>query len=287
MSQTIVLIHGLYLTPRSWEGWIERYQSKGYTVLAPSWPGLEGEVEELRRDSSPIASLSVKKIVDHYDQIIRGLDSPPIIMGHSFGGAFTQLLVGRGLGAAAVGIESASVRGVLDLPLSTLKSGLPLLRNPFLRHKAIMLNAEQFNYGFTNMFPPDQAAKAYERYAIPGSRSVLFEGANANLNPWTALRVDYKRDDRAPLLFIAGGNDHVIPAKVNKHNAEKYSKSNAITEYKEYPGRSHFTMAQDGWEEIADYALDWAVQHGAVHLDGRATSVGERMPANSVTTVQE
>jgi pimeloyl-ACP methyl ester carboxylesterase len=287
MSQTIVLIHGLYLTPRSWEGWIERYQSKGYSVLAPSWPGLEGEVEELRRDSSPIASLSVKKIVDHYDQFIRGLDSPPIIMGHSFGGAFTQLLVDRGLGAAAVGIESASVRGVLDLPLSTLKSGLPLLRNPFLRHKAIMLNAEQFNYGFTNMFPPEQAKAAYDRYAIPGSRSVLFEGANANLNPWTALRVDYKRDDRAPLLFIAGGNDHVIPAKVNKHNAEKYSKSNAITEYKEYPGRSHFTMAQDGWEKIADYALDWAVQHAAVHLDGRDASVGERMPADFVTTVQE
>jgi pimeloyl-ACP methyl ester carboxylesterase len=284
MSQTIVLIHGLYLTPRSWEGWIDRYQSKGYTVLAPSWPGLEGEVEQLQQDASPIASLNVSKILDHFDKYIRGLDSSPIIMGHSFGGAFTQILASRGLGAAAVAIESGTVRGVLDLPLSTLKANLPLLRNPFVRHKAIMLNAEQFNYGFTNMFPPDQAATAYERYAIAGSRNVLFEGADCNLNPRTAMRVDYKRDDRAPLLFIAGGNDHVIPAKVNKHNFEKYSKSNAITEYKEYPGRSHFTMAQDGWEEIADYALDWAVQHAAVHLDGRAASVGERMPADFATT---
>jgi pimeloyl-ACP methyl ester carboxylesterase len=204
VPQTIVLIHGLYLTPRSWEGWIDRFQSKGHNVLAPGWPGMEGEVEQLRRDSSPIASLSVSKILDHYDSFIRGLDSPPIIMGHSFGGAFTQILASRGLGAAAVAIESGTVRGVLDLPLSTLRSSLPLLRNPFLRHRAIMPNAEQFNYGFTNMFPPDQAARTYERYAIPGSRSVLLEGANCNLNPWTAMRVDYKKSNRAPLLFIAG-----------------------------------------------------------------------------------
>ena len=36
---TIVLIHGLWLTPRSWEGWIDRYQKAGYNVLAPSWSG--------------------------------------------------------------------------------------------------------------------------------------------------------------------------------------------------------------------------------------------------------
>jgi pimeloyl-ACP methyl ester carboxylesterase len=278
MAPTIVFIHGLYLTPRSWDSWIERYQQQGYNVIAPAWPGLEGEVEELRRDSSPIASLNVAQIVAHYEGIIRGLDSPPIIMGHSFGGAFTQLLVDRGLGAAAVVLESASIRGVRDLPLSTLKSSLPLLRNPFVRHKAIMLTPEQFNFGFTNTFSPEGAAKIYERYAIPGSRNVLLEGAFCNLNPRTSLKVDYKRNDRAPLLFIAGGEDHVIPLPVNKHNAEKYSKSTAITEYKEYPGRAHFTMKQDGWEELADHALNWAVEQSVKYLDGTTSASANEQP---------
>ena len=83
--RTIVLIHGLWMTPRSWERWIDRYR-RGYRVLAPPWPGMEPEVEELRRDPSPMTRLDIAKIVDHYDGIIRGLDNPPIVMGHSAGG---------------------------------------------------------------------------------------------------------------------------------------------------------------------------------------------------------
>ena len=258
---TIVLIHGLYLTPRSWELWVKRYEARGYRVIAPAWPGLEVEVEALRRDHAPIARQSVEEILTHYERLIRGLPTAPIIMGHSFGGAFTQVLLDRGLGAAGVVLESGTVRGVLDLPFSTLKAGWPLLRNPLVRRKAIALTAGQFNYGFTNTFPPAQALRAYERYAIPGSRNVLLTGANANLNPRSALRINFRNDRRAPLLFIAGGADHVIPASVNRHNAQKYASSKAITALKEYPGRSHFTMIQDGWEDLADYALAWAVQN--------------------------
>jgi hypothetical protein len=147
-----------------------------------------------------------------------------------------------------------------------------------MRHKAIKLTPEQFNYGFTNTFPAGEAAKVYESYAIPGSRSILFEGAYSNLNSKTALKVDFTRNDRAPLLFIAGGEDHVIPLPVNKHNVEKYSKSTAVTDYKEYPGRAHFTMKQDGWEEIADYALNWATEQSAKYLDGTTGAPAKDQP---------
>ena len=261
---TILFIHGLYLTARSWEPWMKRYQARGYQVMAPSWPGLEVEVEALRRDPSPIARQNVPDILAHYERIIRGLPTPPILIGHSFGGAFTQILVSRGLGAAAVTLESGTVRGIPDLPFSTLKSNFSLLRNPLNRMKAIALTPEQFNYGFTNTFPSEQARQAYERYAIPGSRNVLLTGAFANLNPNSALHVNFRNDKRAPLLFIAGGADHVIPASVVRHMADKYGRSTAITALKEYPGRSHFTMIQDGWEEVADYALTWAVEQAGV-----------------------
>ena len=147
---TIVLIHGLWMTPLSWEHWVDRFSSRGYKVLAPAWPGMDGDIEELRRDPSAIAELGVTEIVDHYDAIIRKLDQPPIIMGHSFGGLFTQILLDRGLGAAGVAIDSAPVKGILVLPFSTLKVAFPVLRNPANLHRTMALSPEQFHYAFTN-----------------------------------------------------------------------------------------------------------------------------------------
>src|ERR671924_27927 len=132
---TIVLIHGLWLTPRSWERWIDRYTSRGYRVLAPAWPGMEAEVEALNADPAPIARLTVDRVVDHYEEIILRLERPPIVMGHSFGGTFAQILLDRGLGAAGGGVASATVKGVRDLPLSTIKVASSAL-SPFKRDEA-------------------------------------------------------------------------------------------------------------------------------------------------------
>src|SRR5215212_7946195 len=147
---TVVLIHGLWLTPRSWEHWKERYESRGHRVIAPAWPGLDVEVEALRADPTPLTKLNFKKVADSYEEIIRGLDSPPIIMGHSIGGGVTQVLLDRGLGSAAVGIAPATVKGVYDLPLSTLRASWKVLGNPFNRGKATPIDKKQFHYAFGN-----------------------------------------------------------------------------------------------------------------------------------------
>src|ERR687887_1572304 len=117
--ETVVLIHGLWMTPRSWEKWVERFESQGHTALAPSWPGLEKEVEAIREDPSPLIGLGVGEIADHYERIIRDLQRPPIVIGHSFGALITQLLLDRGLGGAGVAIGTAPGKGVLLLPAST------------------------------------------------------------------------------------------------------------------------------------------------------------------------
>jgi pimeloyl-ACP methyl ester carboxylesterase len=263
---TIVLIHGLWVTPLSWENWIERYSRRGYHVLAPAWPGMDVPIEQLRADPSAVEHLGVEEIVDHYDAIIRDLDAPPIIMGHSFGGAFTEVLLDRGLGAAGVGIDAAAVRGITKLPFSQLKVGFPVLKSPANDHRAVGLTFDEFHYAFTNTMDDEDARAAYDRYAAPGPGRVLFQGAFANFNPHSPLRVDFHNDDRAPLLLIGGGADHVVPAVIDRSTAKHYEKSNAITEYKEYPGRSHFTLGQDGWEEVADYALRWAVEHSVSNV---------------------
>jgi pimeloyl-ACP methyl ester carboxylesterase len=260
---TIVLIHGLWMTPLSWEHWIDRYEGRGYKVLAPAWPGMGGNIDELRRDPSAIEHLGVTEIVDSYDEIIRELETPPIIMGHSFGGAFTQILLDRGLGAAGVVIDPAAVKGILALPASTLKSAFPGLKNPANNHRAVRLTPEEFRYSFGNTLTEEESLSAYGRYAVPGPGRVLFQAALANFNPHATTRVDFQSDDRAPVLLITGGKDHISPPAINESNAKHYRKSEAVTAYKEFPDRSHFTVGEDGWEEVADYALDWSVAHSA------------------------
>jgi alpha-beta hydrolase superfamily lysophospholipase len=259
---TIVLIHGLWMTPLSWEHWTERFKARGYKVLAPAWPGMDADIEQLRQDTSAIDDLGIEEIIDAYDSTIRALETPPIIMGHSFGGAFTEILLDRGLGAAGVAIDAAAVRGITKLPFSTLRSGFPILKSPLNRHRAVPLTFDEFHYSFTNTMNDEDARAAFERYAAPGPGRVLFEGAFANFNPRTALQLDFENEDRAPLLLIAGGSDHVVPASIDKATSERFQrKSSALTDYKEFPNRSHFTIGQTGWEEVADYALDWAIEH--------------------------
>ncbi len=256
----VVLIHGLWMTGRSWEAWQARYTQRGLTVLAPSWPHMDGDVAALREDHSAFDDIGIEEILAHYGEIIEGLDERPIVIGHSFGGAFAEILLDRGLAAAAVAIDPAPVKGMLSLPLSTLKSGNPILKNPKNRHRAVMLTPEEFHYAFTNTLTEEESAAVYERYAVPGPGKVLFQGAIANFNPHAPTKVDFKNDDRGPLLLIAGGEDHVSPEKLTEANFKKFRHSDAVTEFKAFPGRSHYTLGQEGWEDVADYAIDWALK---------------------------
>jgi alpha-beta hydrolase superfamily lysophospholipase len=261
--ETIVLIHGLWMTPRSWERWVEHFQAQGHEVIAPSWPGLEGEVEAVRADPSPLRGLGVKEIADHYEGLVRGLDRRPIIIGHSFGGLLTQLLLDRGLGAAGVAIGTAPVKGVLALPPSTLRAGWPALRNPFGVKDLVPLSPEQFHYRFTNTLPEAESRAVYDRFYIPGTARVLFQAAYANFNPHAVTKVSSGKDDRAPLLLINGDKDHISPPAVSASTLRVYRKSKSPTEMKVFHDRSHWIAGQEGWQEVADYALDWTTARTA------------------------
>jgi pimeloyl-ACP methyl ester carboxylesterase len=259
---TIVLIHGFWVTPRSWEDWIAHFEKRGYTVLAPAYPGFEAEVESLNADPAPVEAVTIPAIVEHLESVVRGLPAAPILIGHSAGGVFTQLLMDRGHGAAGVALNSAPTEGVPVVPLSQVKATFPVLRNPANRHKAVSYDFEQWNYAFTNTFPEDRARKLYERYAIPVSGRILFESALANLTPGhQGTYVDYHNDERAPLLFVAGTEDNIMPPKVQWSNAAHYKSTKTLTEVVEFGGKPHLLPAAPGWEEIADYVLAWAVRN--------------------------
>lgn len=268
---TIVLIHGLWMTPLAWEHWAARYEERGFTVLTPGYPGIEpGEagVKALRKDASGIAGVGVREVMDHLTRVIGGLDTPPIIMGHSFGGTFAQLLVGAGLGAAGVSIDGAAVKGVNAMPISELRSVLPVLKDPANARRAVPLTPKQFHYAFTNTLDEDASRQAYDRYAVPTPARILFQGGLAAVTPHAATTFDFTDGDRAPLLFVSGGSDHILPPVVQRQNYEKNANhSAAVTAHTVFEGRDHFTCGAPGWEAVADFALDWALNPRAGVLD--------------------
>jgi pimeloyl-ACP methyl ester carboxylesterase len=257
---TIVLIHGFWVTPRSWENWVAYYEDKGYKVIAPAYPGFEVEVEALNADPTPVEELTVQKVVDHLESVLEPLDNP-IIMGHSAGGLFTQLMLDKGYGAAAVALNSAPPEGVMVHPWSQLKSTFPVLKNPANRHRAPAFTFEQWNYAFTNGIDEATARATYERYAVPVNGGILFGSVTADVIPGKqATYVNFKNDDRAPLLFISGSTDHIMPPSVQKSNAKHYKSDKTVTEVVEFEG-PHFMPGLEGWEKIADHALEWALAH--------------------------
>jgi pimeloyl-ACP methyl ester carboxylesterase len=258
---TIVLVHGFWVTPRSWEDWISYYEAKGYRVLAPAYPGFEVEVEALNADPTPIENLTVPAIIERLEGVVGSIDTPPIIMGHSAGGVFTQILLDHGFGAVGVAINSAPTEGVKRVPLSQIKATFPVLKNPANRHKAVGFTFEQWQYAFTNTFSEEQSRRLYERYHIPASGRIFWGSALANIHPgkddsW----VSYENPNRAPLLFISGSDDHLMPPSLQRSNAKHYKAAGLVTEVKEFEG-PHLLPSREGWEEVADYALEWAVAH--------------------------
>lgn len=258
---TVVLIHGFWVTPRSWEHWISHYEKRGFRVLAPAYPGFEVEVEALNADPTPIKEVTVEQIIAHLESVVGGLDKPPILIGHSAGGVFTQILLDHGFGAAGVAINSAPTEGVKPVPLTQIKATFPVLKNPANRHRAVGFKLEQWHYAFTNTFSMEESKALYERYAIPASGQIFFGSALANVHPGhDATHVNYNNPDRAPLLFISGKEDHLMPPVIQKSNAKHYKAPGTVTEVTEFEG-PHLLPARPGWEDVADYALDWAVNH--------------------------
>jgi pimeloyl-ACP methyl ester carboxylesterase len=247
----LMLIHGAWLSARSWENYADYFGKRGFAVSAPEWPRKQGDVEEMRETADESAGLGVKEIVDHYEALIRGLEQAPVLIGHSYGGLFVELLLDRGLGRAGVAMSPAPPKGILKLPFSTLKAGAPALAHPSKRHGVITLTLEEFTYGFVNTFPAEDAAAAYERYAVPETGQIFYEAGFANFHLHPPTEVHFKNGERAPLLLVGADKDNTVPASLSKAQFKRYESSPAKTDYIEFEGRPHLHMAAADWEEVA------------------------------------
>src|SRR6266550_3084024 len=253
----LMFVHGAWLSARSWETYADYFGKKGYDVSAPEWPRKHGDVKEMRETAADSEGLGVKEIVDHYEGLIRELGSPPVLIGHSYGGLFVELLLDRGLGRAGVAMSPAPPKGILVLPFSTLRAASPALAHPSKWHGVVTLTPKEFTYGFVNTFSPEDAAAAYERYAVPETGQIFYEAGFANFHLHPPTEVHFKNSERAPLLIVGAEKDRTVPASLSRKQYEKYAKSDARTDYIELPGRPHLMMVGEGWEDVAARIESW------------------------------
>lgn len=258
-SKTIFLVTGSFVSNSCWDEWKTYFESKGYNVIAPAWKFKDGTVEELRAKhplgNPGLAAMTVSELADYYTGMIMKLPEKPIIMGHSFGGLMTQILINRGLGAAGVAIHPAPPKGVIPYEISSLRSLTKAFGFFTSAKKTYLMSFKTWQYAFTNGMTLQQQHDTYEQLIIPESKTV----SRTAITKQGKIDFDKKH---APLLIIAGGKDHILPAHLNYRNFKRYKQNNgSITEYKEFKDHNHFVLGLPDWKQTADYAINWVNAH--------------------------
>jgi pimeloyl-ACP methyl ester carboxylesterase len=260
----VVFIHGLWIHPTAWAPWSDLFRDAGYAPVAPGWPGVPDTVADARANPDSIAGHGIADVTAHYAAIIARLPAKPVLVGHSFGGLIAQKLLGQDLAVAAVAIDAAQIKGVLPLPLSSLRVTFPVFRNPANSHRAVSLTPEQFRYAFGNALTEEESDRLHEAWSIPAPGKPLFEAAAANFDPHSPAAVDTHNEMRGPLLLMMGGRDHTVPEAITRSTLKQYRHSDAVTHIHGFPDRGHSLTIDSGWREVADVALDWFSRHGGL-----------------------
>ena len=251
----VVFVHGLWLLAGSWDNWVQLFDEAGYAPVALGWPGDPETVQEAKANPDLFARQTLGATADHYADAIAHLEKKPAVIGHSFGGMLAQLIAGRGLSSATVSISPAPHRGILPLPISSLRVSFPVLSNPANRKRGIGLTPEQFRYGFGNAVSEQESRELYDAYSVPGPGQPLFQAASANLNPGTEAKVDARNPSRGPLLIVSADSDHTVPWAIANASYKRQRHNPGVTEIAKMTGRGHSLTIDSGWREVAETAL--------------------------------
>jgi pimeloyl-ACP methyl ester carboxylesterase len=250
--RTIMLIHGMFLTPKSWESWHRYFTDRGYHVVVPAWPLHDAEPATIRASVPPgLGGLSLSAVIASLERAAAPYDDL-ILIGHSVGGLLVQILASRGIGRIGVPICSVAPNRMLSLDWGFFRNSLAIT-NPLKGDEPFPMDADGFFQNFGNTMDRPASDAAFERFAIPESRNVLRD----------CLGDDGKLDvdqPHIPFLFIGAEKDAIIPSALCKRNAEAYSDPTSRSDFMEFSDRGHFICGQPQWEDVAGYIANWIEQ---------------------------
>lgn len=255
-TQHIVFIHGLFMNPKSWGGWVSHFSQLGYICHTPAYPYHDGEPSSLRAQlDARLGMLTLHQVTEHLANYIRALPEKPILVGHSMGGLIVQKLVSMGLGSLGVCINSAPPQGIFTFKWSFLRANFSTV-DPSKGNSVCLPSVHWFQYAFCNSLTLMQAQKEYTQFVVPESRniartSIIHEGA-----------VNFSQP-HVPLLFVAGEKDRLTPEKLNQKNAQAYTDANSSVDFVVFPYRTHYICNESGWQEVATTIHQWIARQSA------------------------
>ncbi|MCW1930409.1 MAG: alpha/beta hydrolase [Candidatus Kerfeldbacteria bacterium] len=256
-TQHIVFIHGLFMNPKSWSHWISYFTQLGYICHAPAYPYHDGEPSTLRaRYDARLSTVTLQQVISTYAAYIAALPEQPILIGHSMGGLVVQKLINMGMGAMGICIDSAPPKGIRSFQWSFLRANFSTI-DPTKGNSICLPSVQWFHYAFCNTLTIAQTQKEYTQFVVPESRNIPRSSIGRD------GEIDFKKP-HAPLLFIAGEKDNIIPAKLNRNNAESYRDTKSTCDFVEFPYRTHYICSMSGWQEVASTTYQWIVQKNEV-----------------------
>jgi pimeloyl-ACP methyl ester carboxylesterase len=193
-------------------------------------------------------TVGFEDVVMNIAKFIDTLPEKPIVIGHSLAGLVVQKLIEMDKVVAGVSIDGAPPKNVFA-PFQTIKTVFPVVN--FFRFSPFMGSKEWYHYAFFNNMTREESDKEFEKIAVPESRTIARDTLLKSF-----ANVNFKKPHN-PLLFIGGENDHIFPAAFTKKIASSYKDVNSITDFKSFANRSHYICGEKGWQEVADYVLNW------------------------------
>src|SRR5688572_17380937 len=170
-TKNVVFITGAFVIHHCWDEWQKYFQSKGYNTVAPPWPFKDAETAEELRNRQPndidLARLTMDELVDSYIKVVQSFPEKQIVIGHSFGGLITQIIVNRGLAVAGVAIHPAPPQWVIPYEFSFLKGGWKSLGVFTSTDETYLMSFEDWQYAFVNELPIEVQQSAYDKLAVP------------------------------------------------------------------------------------------------------------------------
>jgi non-heme chloroperoxidase len=257
----VVFVHGMFIHASSWSPWCSLFEGAGYATIAPGWPEEPGSVAEARAHMARARRQDLRAVLEHHRAVVASLDQKPALVGHCAGGWVVQRLASEGLASVTVAMEPTPFRGILQTPISAVRSTLPVVARPRHYRRAMSLTFEQFRYSWANAVDADEARFLYERHHVPAPGAALFQSALANVNPWSPVRIALSAPERGPLLLIAGTEDRQATWSLTHAAYQRHQRNPAPTEIVEMANRGHTMPYDQGWAEVAALALTFIERH--------------------------